>query len=81
MSEPLQVKESPQTKTDRPKIVATWNGSNWIIDVKDEDGKNEVSPRLRNLLMKSMSCVLRQRYRMFRVRGRMAQGELSPQVK
>lgn len=69
MSETALVKEV--VKPDRPKIVASWKDGNWVIDVKDEDGEFEITPRMRNLFMKSAVRVLKQRYRKFRVRARM----------
>lgn len=62
----------PEQEKFQPKIVGKWDGKMWIITLSDEDGKSEISPRMRNLFKQTALRKLRQRYRELRVRQRMA---------
>lgn len=57
---------------DPQQIVATWNGSDWIIDINDNMGHTEISPRQKNLLLQRLNLFLNRRFRAHRVKSRAA---------
>lgn len=59
-----------------PKIVAKWNGLQWEFKFDDRNGKIEVTPRQRNLLVQHAQIFLRRKFRANRIRSRAS----APQV-